>query len=461
MAYYWIGEGRVKVATYSAARMGSILGPLLAAFAPDRHTETVRSAEFALAVCALGLEKVCQREVERIGLEVVGREPGRVRFRVGTPERAAASIMRANLCLRAAERILIEAGRFRALDFDQLFETVRALPWELYFRREDKLVIERVRVKSSRLASQTAVQSVVHKAIYERLCAVYKIVRMPETGRERGLRVYLDSDDCLLGLDSSGEALHRRGYRLAASQAPLKETIAAGIILLSGWSRRLPLLDPFCGSGTIAIEAALYAMDRAPGLGRSFALEDMPFATEDARGGPRSARPTRGPGSANGAEPGAPQSGALADEVEAARSRVRADAEFRIVGTDADARVVEAAKANAAKAGLKGLRAGSLEFRRAVAEEAVPEYEIGSLLCNPPYGERLGTVAEAESLYRSLGEAAPRFSGWGLGFVTNRPDFGDFFGRQAPTAHKIVNGTEEQWFHWYPPAEELRRPSRR
>lgn len=424
----------------------------------------MKSPEYGLALCALGLEKVCQHEIERIGLEVVGREPGRVRFRVGAPERAAGSLMRANLCLRGAERILIEAGRFRALDFDQLFETVRALPWELYFRREDKLVIERVRVKSSRLASQTAVQSVVHKAIYERLCAVYKIVRMSETGRERGLRVYLDSDDCLLGLDCSGEALHRRGYRLAASQAPLKETIAAGVILLSGWSRRLPLLDPFCGSGTIAIEAALYAMDRAPGLGRSFALVDMPFATDDARGGPSSSRSARGPRSvlgASGAEPGAPLSGALADEVEAARSRVRADAEFRIVGTDADARVVEAAKANAAKAGLRGLRAGSLEFRRAVAEEAVPEYEVGSLLCNPPYGERLGTVAEAESLYRALGEAALRFSGWGLGFVTNRPDFGDFFGRKAPAAHKIVNGTEEQWFHWYPPEEELRGPSRR
>src|SRR5208337_4917608 len=172
------------------------------------HTAAMKSPEFGLAVCALGLEKVCQNEIERIGLSVENREAGRVRFGLGPPEKAAASLMRANLCLRTAERVLVEAGRFRALDFDQLFETVRALPWELYFRREDRLVVERVRIKASRLAAQTSVQSIVHKAIYERLLSIYKIVRMPETGKHRGLRVYLDSDDCLLGLDTSGEALH-------------------------------------------------------------------------------------------------------------------------------------------------------------------------------------------------------------------------------------------------------------
>jgi putative N6-adenine-specific DNA methylase len=399
----------------------------------------VKSPEYGLAVCALGLEKVCQNEIERIGLKVSGREPGRVRFGLGGPdgigaEKAAASLMRANLCLRSAERVLVEAGRFRALDFDQLFETVRALPWELYIRREDRLVIERVRIKSSRLAAQTSVQSVVHKAVYERLCSIYKIIRMSETGRERGLRVYLDTDDCLLGLDTSGEALHKRGYRLAVAQAPLKETIAAGILFLSGWSRRLPLLDPFCGSGTIAIEAALFAMDRAPGLGRAFALEDMPFARGEGRGSPQAG----------------PLAAPLAGEVEAAKARVRRDAEFRIVGTDADPRALEAARANAARAGV----AAGLEFRLGKAEDSAPDYEVGSLLCNPPYGERMGTVEESEALYRGLGEMSTRFSGWGLGFVTNRPDFGDFFGRFAPAAHKVINGTEEQWFHWYPAGSE-------
>ena len=386
----------------------------------------MKSPEHGLAICALGLEKVCQNEIERIGLEVEGREPGRVRFGLGGPEKAAASLMRANLCLRSAERVLVEAGRFRALDFDQLFETVRALPWELYFKRDEKLVIERVRIKDSKLAAQTSVQSVVHKAIYERLLAIYKIIRMPETGRERGLRVYLDTDDCLLGLDTSGEPLHKRGYRLAVAQAPLKETIAAGTLFLAGWNRRLPLLDPFCGSGTVAVEAALYAMDLAPGLGRDFALEGMPFAKGDGRSGPVEA------------------------EIEAAKARVRRDVDFRIIASDSDPRALEAAKANAARAGV----AAGIDFRLGTAEDARPEFEKGTIICNPPYGERMGSVEEAEALYRRLGEAAQRFTGWGFGFVTNRPDFGDFFGRYALSVHKILNGAEEQWFHWYPAGSE-------
>lgn len=398
----------------------------------------MKSPHYGLALCALGLEKVCQNELEKIGLAASGREPGRVRFLLAGAEepegaKLASSLMRANLCLRTAERVLIEAGRFGARDFDELFESVRAIPWELYFRREDRLVIERVRIKDSRLAAQTSVQSVVHKAVYERLCSVYKVERMSETGKERSLRVYLDSDECLLGLDTSGEALHRRGYRLAVGQAPLKETVAAGALLLAGWNRRQSLLDPFCGSGTIAVEAALFALDRAPGLGRAFALEDMPLAIGSAE-----------------------SSRALSDEVTAAKDRVRRDAEFRIVGSDTDPAALEAARANAARAGV----AAGVEFRLAKAEDARPEYESGSLICNPPYGERLGSPEEAEALYRRMGETASRFSGWGLGFVTNRFDFGDFFGRYATTAKFIVNGAEEQWFHWYPAGSEGKRGTR-
>jgi putative N6-adenine-specific DNA methylase len=384
----------------------------------------VKLPEYGLALCALGLEKVCRNEIERIGLAAEGKEAGRVRFSLGPPGGAAA-LMRANLCLRSAERVLIEAGRFHAENFDELFESVRALPWELYFRRDDRLVIERVRLHDSKLAAQTSVQSVVHKAVYDRLGKVYNLSHLPESGQERSLRVYIDSDHCLLGLDSSGEALHKRGYRRSTGEAPLKETIAAGVMYLAGWSRRSPLFDPFCGTGTIAIEAALFAMDRAPGLGRAFALESFPFSLE---GGGRS----------------------VSDEIEAAKARVRRDADFRIVASDADPRALEAARANAARAGV----AAGIEFGKAKAEDAVPPYESGHLICNPPYGERMGSVEEAEALYKRLGETASRFAGWGLGFVTNRFDFGDFFGRYAPTAKLIVNGAEEQWFHWYPAGSE-------
>jgi putative N6-adenine-specific DNA methylase len=392
----------------------------------------VKQPEHGLALCALGLEKVLANELERIGLPVEGREPGRVRFGLasGPGGSRAAALMRANLCLRTAERVLIEADRFHAENFDELFESVRALPWELYFRRDDRLAIERVRLRDSKLAAQTSVQSVVHKAVYDRLCKVYNLSRLPENGQERSLRVYIDSDQCLLGLDSSGDALHKRGYRRSTGEAPLKETIAAGVLLLAGWSRRSPLFDPFCGSGTIAIEAAHFAMDRAPGLGRAFAFEAFPFSLEDA--------------------------GAVSAEIEAAKARVRRDAEFRIVARDADPRALESARANAARAGV----AAGIEFKQAKAEDAAPPYESGHLVCNPPYGERLGSVEESEALYRRLGETAARFSGWGLGFVTNRSDFGDFFGRYAPTAKLIVNGAEEQWFHWYPAGSE-EKPGRR
>jgi putative N6-adenine-specific DNA methylase len=399
---------------------------------PDAvHTIIVKLPEYGLAICALGLEKVCQNEIERIGLSVEGREAGRVRFGLGESGKSGASLMRANLCLRTAERILIEAGRFHAENFDELFESVRALPWELYFRRDDRLVIERVRLHDSKLAAQTSVQSVVHKAVYDRLGKVYNLSHLPENGQERSLRVYIDSDSCILGLDSSGDALHKRGYRRSTGEAPLKETLAAGVLFLAGWSRRSPLLDPFCGSGTIAVEAALLAMDRAPGLGRAFTLEGLPFAMESG-------------------------SRVIADEIEAAKARVRRDADFRILATDADPRALESARANAARAGV----AAGIQFKQAKAEDAKPAFEEGHLICNPPYGERMGTVEEAEALYRRLGETAARFTGWGLGFVTNRSDFGDFFGRYAPTAKLIVNGAEEQWFHWYPAGSEGRQGSR-
>ena len=191
------------------------------------------------------------------------------------------------------------------------------------------------------------------------------------------MRVYLDSDDCLLGLDTSGEALHRRGYRLAASKAPLKETIAAGILFLSGWNRRMPLLDPFCGSGTIAVEAALWRWTGRRASAAPFRSRTCPSL------------------SAAAAMLAAPER-SLSGEIEGAKARVRRDAEFRIIGSDADPRALEAARANAARAGV----AAGLDLRLGKVEDARPDYEVGSLICNPPYGERLGTVDEAEATYR-------------------------------------------------------------
>ncbi len=369
-----------------------------------------------IALCALGLERVCSAELRRIGLAETGREAGRIHFALG--QDPAASLERANLWLRTAERVLVEAGTFPARDFDELFESVRTIPWELYFRSDGAPVIERVRIKDSKLSAQTAVQSIAHKAIYERLGRAYKVQRLPETGFSAGIRIYLDNDICTVGVDCSGDALHKRGYRRATGPAPLKETVAAGMLLLAGWTRRQAFLDPFCGSGTLAIEAALFALDMAPGIGRKFLLESMPLASGN--------NPNR--------------------EREKARVAVRMDVDLRIRASDSDPDAVAAAKVNARLAGVGDL----IEFEIADAEAAKPFASVGSLICNPPYGERLGTPAEAEDLYRRLGSFSANFDGWGLGFVTNRQDFGKFFGRRATTEKRIVNGAEEQWFHWYP-----------
>jgi len=378
----------------------------------------------AIALCALGLEKTLTNEIGKIGLETTGRAPGRVYF-----EAEAAGLFRANLELRTAERVLLEAARFRAPDFDALFEGARRPAWERFFARDDKLVIERVRSRDSKLEAQTSIQSVVHKAIYESLGKKYRIERLPETGRTRSLRVYLEDDDCILGLDLSGEALHRRGWRKSAGEAPLKETIAAGLLLMAGWRRRLPLLDPFCGAGTILIEAAHFAMDRAPGLDRHFDLETMPIAKEG-------------------------HAAAFTTERQRARDAVRKDADFLLVGRDADPQAVDFARANAERAGVGPL----IDFAVGKAEDVRPLAEKGILLTNPPWGERLGTEEESRALYGSLGEAwgirassgSSLFSGWGLGFIINRSDFGQDFGRRAPIERALVNGAEEHWFHWYP-----------
>lgn len=406
-----------------------------------------------MALCALGLEKVLANEIAKIGLEASGRAPGRLFFRTDMK-----GLFRANLELRTAERVLLVARRFEAPDFDALFEGARQPEWQRFFAREDKLVIERVRSRESQLGAQTSIQSVVHKAIYESLGRAYHQTRMPETGRTRSLRVYLDHDECVLGLDLSGEALHKRGWRKAAGDAPLKETVAAGILLLAGWRRRLPLLDPFCGSGTFLIEAAHFALERAPGLDRHFEIETMPLVREGA-------------------------SVIFAAERERAKAAVRRDLELELVGSDSDPRVLDLVHGNAARAGV----APYIKVSIAPAEEAKPHADEGLLITNPPWGERLGTEEEARALYGRLGAAwgiagdasseaqakggrgasregsrggrrfpaprAGRFATWGIGIVTNSAQAGLAFGRRAPVEREILNGSEEHWFHMYPAAD--------
>jgi putative N6-adenine-specific DNA methylase len=374
-----------------------------------------------IALCAVGLEKVTANELEHLGFKTGERRGGRVQFALD-PKDPARGLAVANIGLRTAERVLFELGSFPAADFDQYFDGLRSLPWELCCFKDSSLVIDKARSHESALSAQTSLQAMGQKAAYSRLAEHYRMHSMPATGNKVTARVYLDRDTCTVGVDSSGEALHKRGYRKRTVLAPLKETIAAGLIFLSGWNRKYPLIDPFCGSGTIAIEAALYALDFAPGLMRRFALEDMPLASHGVITSVR-------------------------DEFEA---KIRRDVHVDISGSDIDPGALESARGNAYDAGISDWI--SFDLKR--AEDLVPKGDRGYLIGNPPYGKRMGSEEESVELYGNLSGLRDRFSeaGWGMGFITDREDFPSLFGKDAGSSRHIVNGAEEQWFHWFPAA---------
>ncbi|MBN2875452.1 MAG: class I SAM-dependent RNA methyltransferase [Spirochaetales bacterium] len=372
------------------------------------------------ASCAVGTERVLSGELERLGVARAGRSAGRVGF-----EADSAGLARVLVNVRTADRVFLEAGSFPARTFDDLFEGFKAISWERWVGPTDRLILEKAKSLQSALSAQNAIQSVGQKGAYDRLCSRYKVARMPETGRTVLTRVRIDRDMATVELDLCGEALSRRGYRKRPTEAPLKETVAAAVLFLSGWRRSFPLYDPFCGSGTIPVEAALYAFDIAPGLGRGFSWETMPD------GGARD----------------------IALAKEQARNAVRMDREALISGSDADSAALEAALANAGLAGV----GDRIRFFRARAEEAAPFAERGFVITDPPYGKRLGTPAEADELYASLHAFSKRFRSWDLCFVVDREDFGSFTSgedarkEQAKGAErgwkktKITDGAETRW----------------
>jgi putative N6-adenine-specific DNA methylase len=273
--------------------------------------------------------------------------------------------------------VLAAPGGFHAPDFDSLYEGMRALPWEEWIGKNDRVTIVRVRSRSSRLEAQTSIQSVAHKAIYERLGKVYRVSRLAETGPEREVRVYMEDDLCSPFLDLSGDPLYKRGWRTESVEAPLRETIAAGLLFLTGWTRKRPSGIPSAGGGTIAIEAALWARDEAPNLRRSFAWETMPSFS------PAALKEVRA-------------------ELEA---RIRGDIAADIAGSDTDNRAVQIAMANARRAGVSNL----VRFERRPMEETSSEgSEQGLVLANPPYGIRMGTEQEAEETWKKAGDMRKR-----------------------------------------------------
>ena len=391
----------------------------------------VLRSETAVALCAVGAEKTVSNEIRKMGLTVSEGSFGRVRFKTGLD-----GLYRSLMGLRTADRLLMETAWFEAPDFDALFEGVKAVPWEDYIPHGMGLRVAKVRTNRSRLQAETSIQAVTHKAAAERLCIKRKLNRLPENADAAELRVYIEKDKASILLDLSGEPLFKRGYRTRGGIAPLRETTAAAIILHSLWKRKFSLYDPFCGSGTIAIEAATYAWDIAPGLGRHFTLEKLLIADRDTEQEVR----------------------------EDLLSKVDFTRPVRIGGSDSDAEAAASAKYNMERAissfrdraGVKsGVTIPAPQFSVLPMEKAVNPFDSGGeenkgfIITNPPYGRRLGDAESAEKTYADMGCLARNFPGWKLALITDHPGFESFFGRKADSCMEITNGLIRSYLYQY------------
>ena len=366
-----------------------------------------------IAPCHFGLEAVLKREIIDLGYEISEVEDGRVTF-IGDEE----AICYANIFLRTAERVLLKVGSFKAVTFDELFEATRAIPWEKYLPKDGKCWVKKASSISSKLFSPSDIQRILKKAIARHMQEYYDLDRMSETGNEYPLRVFFYKDQVTVGIDTSGESLHKRGYRQMTSKAPITETLAAALILLTPWKADRILVDPFCGSGTFPIEAAMMAADIAPGLNRSFLAEQWTHLV------PKKC---------------------WMDAAEDARYRIRNDIETDIQGFDIDGDVIKSARENAKLAGVDHL----IHFQqRPVAELSHPK-KYGFLITNPPYGERLEDKKDLPALYQTLGERYRALDSWSMYLITSYEDAERYLGKKADKNRKIYNGMLKTYFYQY------------
>lgn len=352
--------------------------------------------------CLLGLEGLIAQELRDMGALEVAAENGRVLF-----SGDANLLARANICCRFAERVQILVGSFPAKTFDELFEGTKALPWEAWIGREDAFPVKGYSINSA-LFSVSDCQSIIKKAVVERLKSAYHIPWFEETGPIHQIQFSIMKDEVSLLLDTSGAGLHKRGYRLQANFAPLKETLAASLCSLAHLRDYHTLYDPMCGSGTILIEGAMVAQNIAPGVNRNFSAERWDVL---------------------------PQS-AWAQERERARDLVKKDVHFQAYGSDIDAGALELARANAERAGVSQ----KIAWKEADLKDFSPVTEKGTLICNPPYGERMLDLQQANELYRMMGEKFDKKHGWSYYIISPSGQFESLFGRRADKRRKLYNG---------------------
>ena len=359
-----------------------------------------------IAPCHFGLEAVLKREILDLGYEIDLTEDGRVSFTAD-----AEGIVRANLCLSGAERVLLEAGRFRAETFEELFEGTKAIPWEAFLPRDGKVWVKKAGSVKSKLFSPSDIQRIVKKAIVERLKIGYHTDLIPETGASYPLRVTIRKDEVVIGIDTTGDSLHKRGYRLNEVQAPISETLAASLLDLTPWRADRTLVDPFCGSGTILIEAARKAAGIAPGLSRHFLSETWTnLIPEEEWTGVR-------------------------EELKENILLPKADS-VDLRGYDIDPHAVSAARENAKRAGVASL----IRFETRAVRDLKDRKEYGFIVTNPPYGERLEDQKAIVPIYRDFGRAFAALDTWSAYVITSAENVENMMGRRADKNRKIYNG---------------------
>ena len=366
-----------------------------------------------IAPCHFGLEAILKREIQDLGYEVSLVEDGKVTF-IGDAE----AICQANIFLRTAERVLLKVGKFRAVTFEELFEKVKALPWERYIPADGKFWVTKATSVKSQLFSPSDIQSIVKKAIVERLKSQYRLSWFPEEGAEYPIRITFLKDEATLGIDTSGISLHKRGYRKLASKAPITETLAAALIGLTPWKQDRILGDPFCGCGTFPIEAAMMAAHMAPGMNRSFTAESWTNLI------PRKH---------------------WYEAVTEANDLLDDTVQVDIQGYDIDPAMVKAARENAREAGVDHM----IHFQARPVSELNHPKKYGFVITNPPYGERLEEKENLPGLYREIGEAMKRLDCWSVYLITGYEEAERYIGRKADKNRKIYNGMLKTYFYQF------------
>ena len=366
-----------------------------------------------IAPCHFGMEAVLKREILDLGYEISQVEDGRVTF-IGDEE----AICQANIFLRTAERILVKVGSFKAVTFEELFDKTKALPWEEYIPENGKFWVKKASSVKSKLFSTSDIQSIMKKAMVERMKSKYHKSWFEEDGAEYPVRVFFFFFQVTIGLDTSGESLHKRGYRKLSGKAPITETLASALIMLTPWRADRILVDPFCGSGTFPIEAAMMAASIAPGMNRSFTAEAWTNLVAKKQ---------------------------WYDAMDEANDLVKRDVEVDIQGYDIDGDVIKVARENAQVAGVDHM----IHFQQRAVKDLSHPKKYGFVITNPPYGERLNEKETLPALYREFGESFKKLDSWSAYMITSYEDAERYFGRKADKNRKIYNGMIKTYYYQF------------